>query len=117
MRLVLVTVGEYLLDEVVEVGVGAEGALRDELLPARGALLVAGAQRRNDALSAKPEIERQLCVNQAFCLSLDSFSTLIATELVSIYEFYSQGSDKIEELNWQLLTLRVFSIFEYVGIK
>ena len=63
MRLVLVAVGENLLDEVVEVGVGAEGALRGELLPARGALLVAGAQRGHDALGAKPEIGPKLCIN------------------------------------------------------
>ena len=41
---------------LVEVGVGAEGALRDELLPARGALLVARSQRRDDAFGAKPEV-------------------------------------------------------------
>ena len=59
MRLVLVAVGEYLLDEVVEVGVGAEGALRGQLLPAGGALLVAGAQRSDDALGAKSEEENK----------------------------------------------------------
>ena len=57
MCLVLVPVGEYLLDEVVKVGVGAEGALRGQLLPAGGALLIAGSQRRDDALGAKPEWE------------------------------------------------------------
>ena len=61
VRLVLVAVGEDLLDEVVEVGVGAEGALRGQLLPARRALLVAGAQRRHDAFGAKPEMERKSC--------------------------------------------------------
>lgn len=51
---VLLAVGEDLLDERVEVGVGAQRAARDELLAARRALLVAGAQRRHDAVVAEP---------------------------------------------------------------
>ena len=74
MRLVLVPVGEYLLDEVVEVWVGAKGALRCQLLPAGGALLVAGAQRRDDALGAKPEWEMKL---SSLCSTLSNSCLLL----------------------------------------
>ena len=55
LLIVLLPVGEDLLDEAVEVWVASKGPLRDELLAARGALLVARAEGGDDAVSAESE--------------------------------------------------------------
>ena len=103
VRLVLVAVGEDLLDEVVEVGVGAEGALRGQLLPARRALLVPGAQRRHDAFGAKPE--------------KDGFSVSISSSLLG---FHMMIRGRLVDLNFRCCSTteglggRLFS--DWVGL-
>ena len=49
-RVVFLSVRIDLGDDGVEIGIGTERALRDELLTARGTLFVAGSQRRYDTL-------------------------------------------------------------------
>lgn len=51
--LVFLATGVDLRDEQVEVGIGAQGALGDELLAARGALLVARTQGGHNAVGAE----------------------------------------------------------------
>ena len=55
VSLVLLAVRENLFDELVKIRVRTKRPLRDELLAASRAFLVAGSQGGHDAFGAKPE--------------------------------------------------------------